>query len=350
MPPGRVSVETEGITCDVCHKVREVKLGADGRPLADQPGVLSFDLARPNSGDYLYLGPWPDHQPGVPDSPGGVKHDTACSPIFGEGTFCAACHYGKFYDTVVYNSYGEWLDSDYSKKEINGIENPMYRSCQDCHMLPSEPLAQSTAAKRSACSPGNQSFRDFSHNMMKRDNIGVPTLVEGAAKVAIAATKEHGKINVTVTVTNVTAGHKLPTDSPLRHLILVVEVWDKNNKLLAQVDGDKIPDWGGIGSDPRDYAGKAGTIYANVLKDKVTNAVPAVSYWNLIVPAWEGSDTRLVPFQDVESKYSFVAPTRGAVKITARLWYRNAFIEILRQKGWDRPDKLVNWAELLLPE
>lgn len=348
--PGRISVETEGVTCDVCHKVRDVKLGADGRPLGDQPGVLSLDLARPNSGDYLYLGPWPDHQPGVSDSPGGVKHETACSPIFGEGKFCAACHYGKFYDTVVYNSYGEWLASNYSKKQINGIENPTYRSCQDCHMLPSDPLAQSSAAQRSACSPDNQSFRDFSHNMMKRDNTGAPVLVEGAATVRMAGAKEQGKIKVTVTVTNTRAGHNLPTDSPLRHLILVVEVRDQNDKILAQVGGDKIQDWGGVGSDPRDYAGKPGAIYANVLKDKITNTVPAVSYWNLIVPAWDGSDSRLPPFKDVTSEYWFVAPTRGPVKITARLWYRYAFIDVMRQKGWDRPDKLVNWAELILPE
>ena len=349
-PPGRVNVETEGVTCDVCHKVRDVKLGLDGRPLADQPGVLSFDLARPNSGDYLYLGPRPDHDPDVPESLGGVKHETACSTIFGEGKFCAACHYGKFYDTVVYNSYGEWLASDYSKKQINGIENPAYRSCQDCHMLPSEPFGVSTAAQRSACSPENNSFRDFNHNMMKRDNTGAPVLVEGAATVSMAASKEQGKIKVTVTVTNTRAGHNLPTDSPLRHLILVVEAWDENNKLLAQVDGDKVEDWGGVGSDPRDYAGKPGVIYANVLKDKITNTIPAVSYWNLIVPAWDGSDTRLRPFQPETSEYWFVAPTRGAVKITARLWYRYAFIDIMHQKGWDRPDKLVNWAELILPE
>lgn len=349
-PRGRVNVETEGITCDVCHKVRDVKIGVDGRPFADQPGVLSFDLARPNSGDYLYLGPRPDHDPDVPESPAGVKHEIACATIFGEGKFCAACHYGKFYDTVIYNSYGEWLESNYSKKEINGVENPMYRSCQDCHMTPSEAFNQSSWKVRAACAAENQSFRDYSHNMMKRDNTGVPVLVEGAATVKIAASKEQGKIKVTVTVTNVAAGHNLPTDSPLRHLILVVEARDRNDKMLAQVDGDQIPDWGGIGSDPRDYAGRPGMIYANVLKDKVTNTIPAVSYWNLIVPAWEGSDSRLRPFQAVSSEYWFVAPTRGAVKITARLWYRYAFIDVMRQKGWDRPDKLVNWAEFLLPE
>lgn len=347
-PQGRVSVETEGITCDICHKVKDVKIGADGRPIADQPGVLSFDLARPNSGEFLYIGSWPDHMPGVPESVGGVQHLTACYPIFGEGKFCAACHYGKFYDTVIYNSYGEWLASDYSKQEINGVENPMYRSCQDCHMTPSEPINQSSWKARAACSSENRSFRDFSHNMMKRDNTGVPVLVEDAATVKIEASKELGKIKVAVTVTNTRAGHNLPTDSPLRHLILVVEARDKNDKLLAQVAGDRIPDWGGVGNQPQDYAGKPGVIYANVLKDKVTNTVPAVSHWNLIVPAWDGSDSRLPPFKGVTSDYWFVAPTRGGVKISARLWYRYAFIDIMRQKGWDRPDKLVNWADVIL--
>ena len=347
-PQGRVSVETEGITCDICHKVKDVKLGADGRPIADQPGVLSFDLARPNSGDFVYIGPWPDHMPGVPENLGGVKHVTSCSPIFGEGKFCAACHYGKFYDTVIYNSYGEWFDSIYSKKEINGEENRMYRSCQDCHMLPSQPLNESRLTERAACSPENLSFRDFSHNMMKRDNTGVPVLVEDAATVRVDVSKELGKIKVTVTVVNTRAGHKLPTDSPLRHLILVVEARDKDGKLLAQAEGPTIPDWGGSGEGPQDYAGEPGVIYANLLKDKVSNKVPSVAYWNTITPAWEGSDTRLFPFQEVKSEYSFAAPTRGAVKISARLWYRYAFIDIMRQKGWDRPDKLVNWAYAIL--
>lgn len=347
---GRVNVETEGITCDICHKVIDVVIGADGRPLPEQPGILSLVLSRPNPGELIHIGPWPDHKPGISEIPGAVKHVTACSPIFGESKFCAACHYGKFFGTVVYNSYGEWLDSDYSKKEINGEENPMYRACQDCHMTASEPISQSSWKARAACSSENQLFRDFSHNMMKRDNTGVPVLIEGAATVRIDASREQGKIKVTVTVTNTQAGHKLPTDSPLRHLILLVEARDEDDKLLAQAEGPTIPEWGGSGGQTQDYAGRPGVIYANLLKDKITNKVPSVSYWNTTVPAWEGSDTRLFPFQGVTSEYSFAAPSRGVVKVTAYLIYRYAFIEIMRQKGWDRPDKLVNWDEYILPE
>jgi hypothetical protein len=79
----------------------------------------------------------------------------ACSRVFSEGEFCAACHYGKFFDTVIYNSYGEWLQSDYSKKVISpdGVTqqpNPKYRSCQDCHML-SQTEAANTSSEQRAC-------------------------------------------------------------------------------------------------------------------------------------------------------------------------------------------------------
>lgn len=337
------NVETEGITCDVCHKVTDVLISEDGRPNAGMPGVLSLRLARPSSSELFYIGPWPDHKLG--ENLAAFKHDTACSPIFSEGKFCAACHYGKFFNTVIYNSYGEWLGSIYSQKKINGLDNPNYRSCQDCHMQPSQPVDGSSWAARDACSQYNDSFRDFSHNMMKRDNTGNPILVQQAANIRIDAQKEQGKIKVTVTVVNTRAGHNLPTDSPMRHLILVVEAKDQNDKLLAQVGGSTIPEWGGSGDQPEDYAGKPGVIYANILKNKATNSVPAIDYWNPAVAGWETSDTRLPPFQEVQSEYFFVAPTKGVTTITARLFYRFAFIEIMRQKGWQRPDILVNWAE-----
>jgi len=250
---------------------------------------------------------------------------------------------------VIYNSYGEWLDSDYSKKQINGDENKMYRSCQDCHMISSQPVDGSSWKERGACSPRNSVFEDFNHNMMKRDNTGDPIMIQGAATVSVEAKKEQGMIKVQVVVVNTRAGHKLPTDSPLRHLILMIEARDQGGKLLAQAEGPMLPEWGGAGDGPQDYAGKPGLIYANLLKDKTTNQVPSVSYWNTTTPAWEDSDTRLPPYEKVRSDYSFVAPSRGTVTITARLIYRSAFIEIARQKGWQVQDSLVNWNSISLP-
>ena len=57
-----------------------------------------------------------------------------------------------------------------------------------------------------------------------------------------------GRINLTVTVTNKNAGHKFPTDSPMRHLILVIEATTDNNARLPMIEGDTIPPWGGVGN------------------------------------------------------------------------------------------------------
>jgi hypothetical protein len=136
----------------------------------------------------------------------------------------------------------------------------------------------------------------------------------------------------------------------LRHLILVIEARDENDRLLTQVEGPIIPEWGGTGTQPEDYAGRPGVIYGNILQDKDTNLVPAVAYWNPTIPAWAGSDTRLRPNEYILSHYSFIAQSHGDVRITARLFYRYAFIEIMRQKGWQQPDVLVNWDDYIVPE
>ena len=41
---GSSNIETEGITCDVCHKVTDVAVGENGRPIAGKPGILSLEL------------------------------------------------------------------------------------------------------------------------------------------------------------------------------------------------------------------------------------------------------------------------------------------------------------------
>jgi hypothetical protein len=202
-------------------------------------------------------------------------------------------------------------------------------------MLYDKPVAGTLPSERDACSETNLEFRDFNHNMM---NYGpdpdnplreIPLLVKNAATITIDEPKiETGLVKFKVTVRNTGAGHKFPTDSPLRHLILLVQVTAQNTS-LPQISGPTIPVWGA-----QDYAGYPGMIYANLLKDRDTNEMPSFAYWNSIEPAWQVSDTRLVPGQAVQSEYSFVAPSNGSAVIAVRLIYRKAFIEIARQKGW----------------
>jgi hypothetical protein len=259
-----------------------------------------------------------------------IPTERTCFPVFSESKFCAACHYGKFANTLIYGSYQEWLDSAYSKPGT-------LRTCQDCHM----PEAQQTgtARDRVACSTANVDFSDFNHNMM---NYGpdpenqlrrIPLKVREAAKINLEFKLEGGQMKIRVTVLNTEAGHKFPTDSPLRHLILLIEARDWRNNPLVQTDGPKVPVWAAP-----DYGGYAGQIYANILKDKDTNLAPSFSYWNPVENAWQGSDTRLVPGVPVQSDYAFVAPYDRWAIITARLIYRKAFINVVYQKGWQLED------------
>ncbi|PWB72972.1 MAG: hypothetical protein C3F07_10555 [Anaerolineales bacterium] len=347
--PSPGGVIGEGITCDICHKVIGVTLDDNGYPYADQPGILSFQYPSFNlNNPRISFGPLPSYI--TKNEP---NHANGCFPIYSESSFCAACHYGRFHGVLIYSSYSEWMRSPYSKKKIDAEgnkkkENPGYRSCQDCHMLSPEQIGNSLPSQREACSAVNESFNNFNHNMMLINGV---SLIKDAAKleVKLEGGENTNSIKITVKVTNIKAGHNFPTDSPLRHLILVVEAKDEQGNLLPQADGEKIPVWGGVGVDPNvtgmtNYGGMPGKIFANLLVDIDTNISPTAAYWNPIKLAMANpakgtdSDTRLKPNKTDESNYTFTLPARGEAYITLKLVYRYAFIDLARQKGWYRPD------------
>ncbi len=116
-------VNALGIHCDYCHKVAAVKLDpATGLPYPNMPGVLSQDMRRPFPEDkqryQIFFGTFDDDN---------VPMEDTYLPLIKESQWCAPCHYGVFWDTVVYNSFGEWLASPYS----DGRDG---KTCQQCHM------------------------------------------------------------------------------------------------------------------------------------------------------------------------------------------------------------------------
>jgi hypothetical protein len=335
---------TEGVTCDVCHKVTDVLVGKNQLPYDDRPGVLSMSILRPISAREFNAGPLAYQSiaatPAMSDPV--IPTERTCYPIFSESKFCAACHYGKFANTLIYGSYQEWLDSPYSKPET-------FRSCQDCHMLEKEQIGATLPMDRAACSGTNVNFSNFSHNMMKykiddeNPTREIPSIVKEAARISLESKLEGGQMKIRVTLRNTGAGHKFPTDSPLRHLILLIEARDWRNNPLVQTDGPKVPVWAAP-----DYGGYAGQIFANILKDKDTNLAPSFSYWNPVENAWQGSDTRLVPGVDVQSDYAFAAPYDRTARITATLIYRRAFMNVVHQKGWYMGDLDVKVTQAIL--
>jgi hypothetical protein len=315
-PNQAAGIELEGVFCEFCHKVGAVTLEpSSGLPYPNMPGVLSIRLFRPYEGQQLFFGNFDD-----------VTRRVSYLPLYEQSAYCAPCHFGVFWDTLVYNSYGEWLESPYSDPQDG-------QTCQDCHMPPVDydyfvfPEKGGLNRDRS---------RIFSHRMPGASD---ETLLQNAVSLTASARLDGDAIVVQVRIVNDKTGHHVPTDSPLRHLILLVEATDSSGAPLSQLDGPSVPEWGGVG-DPQQgyYAGLPGKAFAKVLEELWTEISPSGAYWN---PTRIVSDNRLAAFSADTSVYRFAAPPSGSVDVDVRLIFRRAFIELMDQKGWDAADILM---------
>ena len=337
----------EGVTCDICHKA----IGVDvSDPNADHRGVLSLQFLR--AANQFVLGSFSNII--LPSYDESQRHSSSsCSPVLGTSEFCAACHYGKFNETMIYNSYGEWSESRYGRNK----KASSYKTCQDCHMSHMDVKNVNTPlSDREACSETTVDFQNFDHNMMavETDETGktIPHMIQNAASLKVKLKFETGSnsLKVRVEVENTKAGHKFPTDSPLRHLILVVSVADQFDYPLTPSDGPRLPAWTGQGSEfmrlngVEGYSDQPGVAYANLLVDGQTNISPAVAFWNKTIYSPEGGDTRLSPRDPQASEYFFPVPDLGEMHVTVKLIYRYAFYELMDQKDWVRPDVVVAMA------
>ena len=316
-------VAAEGVPCDFCHKVWDVKLDGSAMPYPNMPGVLSFEFRRPPEGHQFFAGPYDDVAPG----------EDTYSPLQEQGQFCAACHFGVFWDTVIYNSYGEWLESPYSDP-LTG------RTCQDCHM---PPQGNTHFALPEAGGQERDPATIFSHRMPGASD---EELLQNAVSMAVAAERRGDRVEVQVTLTNDLTGHHVPSDSPLRHMILLVEVVDAGGEALELVEGPRVPEWGGQGDPAEGYvAGLPGTVYAKLLQETWTEVSPSGAYWN---PTTILSDNRIPAMGSDTTRYIFNSGT-SEVSISVRLLYRRAYRALMDQKGWDVPDILMEAETVKLP-
>lgn len=350
--PRPAGVNGEGVTCDVCHKVSNVLL-EDEYPSPDQPGIKALQFLRVSNS--FVFGPFTNIL--LPANDESQRHSvSSCSPVLSSSELCAACHYRSFNDIPIYNSYGEWKESKYGRNPRHAA----YKTCQDCHMSHMDVKNDTTPLSlRSACSETMEEYQTFDHNLM---DVGptdsgevVPRLIRNAASLKVKLTYQPGEensLNVRVEAENKKAGHKFPTDSPLRHLILVVTATDQFGFPLPQVSGEQLPEWAGMGSQTgvEGYAGRPGIIFANLLVEEATNQSPTASYWNQIKYAFttedgKNSDTRLAPGEPQVNNFSFAVPDFGEMHITVKLIYRYAFFDLMDQKDWMRPDVVVAVAD-----
>lgn len=330
--PGQVSgADRYGVHCDYCHKVASVVLDPEtGRPYPNRPGVLSSDVRRPHleadAGHQLFFGPLDD-----------VNADEGDSrlPLIEESQFCAPCHFGVFWDRVIYNSFGEWLESPYSDPETG-------KTCQRCHM-PAPAVVDGVTLTNLAPKKGGVERKPQQLHAHLQRGPGDEAFMRQALRLDLEAKRGDDGISVEATITNHNTGHHVPTGSPLRQLLLLIDARDAQGQPLQQLAGPTVPAWGGAG-DPAQgyYAGLPGQGYAKILKEKWTQVTPTGAYWN---PTILVSDNRIPAMGSDSTAYTF-AGSRDTISITATLYYRRAFKELMDQKSWDVPDLLMLQREI----
>lgn len=309
----------DGVSCEFCHQIGDVLLNDSTQlPNSDRPGILSLRMVRPPDGGNLFFGTMVD-----------VTRKDSYSPLLSESKFCATCHYGVLGGvvgmdtmtggTLVYGSYSEWLNSPYSNPKTG-------KTCQDCHM----PKANANYTAFPDHGGIVRDFFDFHSHQMR--GITEPDLLKSAVTMKSDAAHNQNALAVHVSITNDKTGHKVPTDTPLRQMILIVQAFDANGNVLTLEQGPVNPTWAG------NYAQVPGKTFSQVLQDKMTGEYPTAAFWrqtNVI------QDTRLAPLATDAKTWSFRLPAGQTARVHVQLVYRRALQTLSQQKGWNDPDMVM---------
>jgi hypothetical protein len=331
-PEDATGAAAEGVLCDFCHKIQHASVD----PFGGRPGVLSFDLHRGSLQRDVLFGPLDDV----------VERHDAYLPLYRQSTYCAPCHDGTFWNVRVYSEFAEWAASSYAEQGVQ---------CQDCHMR-----AAPGAPRRMALAEEGGILRDpatlSSHALMSGD---AREFRRSSVALSVEAALAPTSLSVRVSVENVGGGHHVPTGSPMRHMLLLVEVTDAQNQPLVLISGERVPVWGGQGSAANDYAGRPGKAFAKILRDLVEypadrrrgrsfeRVVPA-PYWR---PTSIVADTRIPAGAVDVSSYGFDLGSSRArpLSVKARLIYRRAFRSWVQLAAIEGNDLELAIAETRVP-
>ncbi|MCX5746101.1 MAG: multiheme c-type cytochrome [Proteobacteria bacterium] len=259
---GKGILASEGVTCDVCHTMRDLQPSARG---------ANFSLAL---GDMVKFGPRCD----LKDH---YFHRMGCSPEHREAAVCGGCHWWQRGSVPVFTEYADWRDV-YARAD---------RPCQTCHM-PKERAAIAVGSPVRAGVP-HHGWLGVTRDLRVR-----------AVALAVAVAVKDAGLAVDVTVTNVGAGHYIPSGLPERRLLVRAQLVDGKGAALGEQAW-----W--LGRELVDDAGK-----------------PA-AFWDATKV---GADSRIAPGKAWHETWSGAAAA-GAVAVEVEVRYRAASPELATLLG-----------------
>ena len=220
----------EGVTCDICHAAKPVP-GNGGWWLKIQPGNIKFGTIQDAISNW---------------------HTCEYSPIHGEARLCLVCHSSLTSEHGIEfcSTEEEWKQSSFAQKGVN---------CQDCHMPVIEGKTAPVGKIRDDIHLHNF-YGGYSEDFLRN-----------CAEIDIQTKKQNSSFLIAVTVTNKTVGHSLPTGSPMRMVILSLELRDREQRPL----------WKNWYNNP--LAEDAKAVFMRLLEDENGKAP---------VPPWQASQMR----------------------------------------------------------
>lgn len=240
-----------GNHCDPCHHVAEVDLtkpaGLGGALRIQRPHEKQSDAVGAPVRQVIY-GPYPD----VPNPFMGGSYQ----PQYEKSEFCGGCHEQRQQALIPGQQLdpARWPDglptlSTYSEWEA-GPWNNEGTQCRYCHMLPIEGLFNTVDITQEDTADGTFGFYRTPEQMRSHEFTGPlqgnPRLVDTAMSVALMTNATPTTVEVDVAVSNVGAGHAVPTGEALRSLVLLVRVEGCGETFDASA-GLTVPDFGGGG-------------------------------------------------------------------------------------------------------
>lgn len=249
----------EGVTCDFCHSIRKVTLGARD-PFTVVPGKDKWGPLQ-----------------GV-SSP---AHPASYSELFKKSELCGGCHeFANERGVPIFETYSEWKKSPQAKEG---------KVCQTCHMPEIAGLVVPTKVK-----PTNEIYIN-SHEAAGGHFV---EQLKKAVTVKLEEVARSGeKAHAAVRLENVGSGHKVPTGLPTRKLVL-----------RFQAVSGGVP----IYSEER--------IFQKVVQNQKGEVITRDS--DLFLHAARiREDNRLEPMKPRVEHFSFLVPEGRPIEIEARLYY-----------------------------
>ena len=319
-------VAAQGNHCDLCHKVHHTeRIDAAGvrgslqlgRPSPDDdrvPGPIKRVYGALPDSDYLFMGPV--YNPFFATSARSARAATSTRP--------------KTCMPALIDTYDEWRRLG----EVTAAEDGE---------LPDLPHADGHVPWRARISPEAHLRQRPAPAEQGADPRPFLLRSRARSRTALRSSESSGAArdkNGTIVpghqgLKPLEVGHKVPTGSADKHLLLVAFARGKDGKFYPpSADSRRVPDHAGGEGDPfaldrkalalriarHDFAGLAGREFAQVLAD--ADGKTHVPFWRATRVV---EDTRLPPGGEVTTSYFFDVPPGVAVEVTVELWHRLRF-------------------------